>query len=135
MSKKNKFLIVGLRKWIPVFAFPTVTMGNCRNRVYPFHLPLYLLRQFTRLLCQTVKLALRKIATGICHVLHQTGECGTRPFLKWVQVQDRSPDTFQKCLCPIGIPLKRCTSVRLQVKNLVPTRRVRACGDSSLRLE
>ena len=34
---------------------------------------------------------------GICRMLHQTVECGTRPFLKWVRAQGCSPDT-------LGIP-------------------------------
>ena len=49
---------------------------------------------------------------GICGPSHQT-ECGTRPFLRWVQVQSRSPDApggFKNVSGPVGIPLKRITS-------------------------
>ena len=41
----------GAKKWIPVFAFPTVITGK---RVCPLHLSFLTLRPFTRSLCLTI---------------------------------------------------------------------------------
>ena len=50
---------------------------------------------------------------GICCSPHLTGKCGTRPFFRWVQVQDRSPHTPgipKNAKGPVGIPLIRGAS-------------------------
>ena len=50
------------------------------------------------------------LSVGICHAPHtQTGECDTKPFLRWVWAQDCSPDTpdiLKNASGSIGIPLK-----------------------------
>ena len=58
----------------------------------------------------------------ICHSSHRPDECGTKPFLRWVRTQCRSPDTpsgSKKYLGPSRHSLKkRC--LRRQVINLNP---------------
>ena len=47
---------------------------------------------------------------GICCSPHLTGKCGTRPFLRWVRPQGRSPHApgiSKKANGPDGIPLIR----------------------------
>ena len=47
---------------------------------------------------------------SICCTYHQPDECGTRPFLRWVQAQGHRPDTpsiLKDASGPISIYLKR----------------------------
>ena len=74
---------------------------------------------------------------GICRPSYQPDKCGTRPFKRWVRVQDRSrdvPDISQICLGPCRHSLKK-GRLRRQAINLTPPRRVKACGDGPLRLK
>ena len=51
----------------------------------------------------------RCIEFGICRPSHHTDECGTRPFLRLVRAQCRSPDAPdipKNALGPVGIILK-----------------------------
>ena len=46
---------------------------------------------------------------GICLPTHQRDECATKPFLRWVQAQGRSPHApgiSKNASDPVGIPLK-----------------------------
>ena len=75
---------------------------------------------------------------GICWPSHQTGKCGTRPFLRWVLMLSLSPDAPsipKNASGHVGIPLKRCISGVRQAINLTPPSRVKAWGDSPLKLE
>ena len=62
---------------------------------------------------------------------HQMSECGTRPFLRWVQAHAW---WVQKCLRPCRHSSKK-GHLRCQAINLAPLERVRGWEDSSLRLE
>ena len=93
--------------------------------------------QFCCQLVSVTSLRSQKRANGIFRTPHQTGECGTRPFLRWVQAKGRSPDTQthpEKYIRP-----HRHSAIkerfRRQAINLAPPRRVRAWGDGLLRLE
>ena len=70
------------------------------------------------------------LAIGICLPTNHPDECGTRPFLRQVRVQGRSPHAPgipPNTSGPAGIPLKK-GCLRLQVINLTPPRRVKAWG-------
>ena len=63
-------------------------------------------------------------------------ECGTRPFLRWVRSQGRSPDASgspKNASGRVGIPL--LGRHRRQAINLTPPRRFKAWGNGSLRPE
>ena len=50
------------------------------------------------------------VISGIWRPSHQPDECGTRPFLKWVRAQGRSPDAPgipQNAPGSVGITLKK----------------------------
>ena len=64
----------------------------------------------------------------ICSVPYQTGESGTKPFLRWGQAQECSPDTPGISKNASGAPLAFTLTGVPQAINLAPLRRVRAWG-------
>ena len=71
-----------------------------------------------------------KRQNGICRSLHQTDECGKRPFLRWVLAQGCSSDHARhspKCLGPRW-RFSKWARLKRQAINLASPRRVRAWG-------
>ena len=83
---------------------------------------------------KAIQTPLKIVRVDLCYLSYvpPTHKCGTRPFLRWVRSQGRSPHASgkaQNTFDPVDIPLLRAPG------NNTPPKGVKACGDCLLRLE